>query len=110
MNRKGNLNVLFVFLVLIMFFYTIKYSTTITYKKVIIDEKWVKYQGDNAKYLVSDKEGEVFQITDNIIATRWNSSDLYAKLKSGMNCELKLQGWRLPFLSDYRNILSADCK
>jgi hypothetical protein len=94
---------------IVMVGYRIAYATTGSELTIAVQEKWVKYHGDDAKYLVSDVQGEVFQITDSWLYWRWNSSDLYAKLQPGMICKVETQGWRLGFMSDYRNIITADC-
>lgn len=58
------------------------------------------------KYLVfTDKE--VFENTDEFLRFKFNSSDIYAKLKDGQTYEFTLIGWRLNFFSMYRNIIDV---
>jgi hypothetical protein len=61
-----------------------------------------------SKYLIF-AEGETFQNTDTIWALKFNSSDIYGKIQRGQVCKFELTGFRVPFLSMYRNILSAEC-
>lgn len=68
-----------------------------------VQDKWVKRKGDDEKYLVSCDE-EVYQITDNILYGKFNSSDIYAKLKINKKYKLTVTGFRSGFLSSYRNI------
>lgn len=65
--------------------------------------------GDSSKYLVFT-EGETFKNTDSFFYFKFNSSDLYGKLKEGRVYRLKVYGYRVPFLSWYRNIVSIEAK
>lgn len=62
----------------------------------------------NTKYLIFT-ENEVFENIDSLIALKFNSSDIYNHIKPGYTCNLEVTGLRLPFLSMYRNIISASC-
>ena len=115
MNKKSQIFsvILIIFLVLMVILfaiYNIAYAFTSGYETITIKEKWVKYHGNDAKYLVSSTNGQVFQITDTWVKWRWNSSNLYADLQPNQVCRIETQGWRFPFLSDYKNIITADCK
>lgn len=69
----------------------------------------VKYNKESAKnkYLIFTGS-EVFEITDTILFFRWNSSDLYRYLTVGNTYNCRVAGWRIPFLSSYRNLI--DCE
>ena len=60
------------------------------------------------KYLVYTKDGETFEIVDSFVFLTFRSSDIYGKITSGKKYKCKVAGWRIPFLSSYRNILSAE--
>lgn len=62
----------------------------------------------DTKYLIFT-ENEVFENTDSLIALKFNSSDVYNHIKPGYTCNLEVTGVRVPFLSMYRNIISASC-
>ena len=71
---------------------------------------------DDSKYLVwtevktkTGVKAETFENTDSILGWKWNSSDLHGQMKDGATCDLKVNGFRVGFLSWYRNILSTDC-
>jgi len=116
MKRKaqiGSIIILTVIVVVILVFvvgYSIKYAFTEGHETITIQEKWVKYKGNDAKYLVSATDGQVFEITDSLVHTRWDSSNLYARLKVGEICKIKTQGFRFGFFSDYKNIIIAECE
>ncbi len=59
-------------------------------------------------YLVWSREGEVFCVTDTYSFFTFDSSDRYGKLTEGSNVKAKAAGWRIPFLSWYRNIVVID--
>lgn len=56
------------------------------------------------KYLVFC-ESETFENTDSLYRMKWNSADLHNDLKVGEEYEVLVYGWRVPFLSWYRNIV-----
>lgn len=91
------------------------YGTFFTDERVnvVIDgkERITVSNGDRteSKYLIfTDKE--VFENTDTLLRGKFNSSDFYGKIKVGQTCNFLVSGWRVPFLSMYRNILEYDCK
>lgn len=76
---------------------------------VTVTEKTVKRTDNDDQYMIFT-EGEVFKNTDALLNGKFDSSDLYGKIKAGSTCTFKVNGWRIPFFSAYRNILTADCK
>ena len=58
------------------------------------------------KYLVYT-EGETFENTDTLWHLKYNSSDLHGTLKDGERYSAKVNGWRVGFLSMYRNIIEV---
>jgi len=56
------------------------------------------------KYLIFTKQ-EVFENTDSFWKAKFNSSDVYGQLEPGKTYEAEVYGWRVPFLSWYRNIV-----
>lgn len=58
----------------------------------------------SSKYLVYT-EGEVFENTDALMFFKWDSSDLQNELDVGGEYKVLVVGWRIPFLSTYRNII-----
>lgn len=117
MDKKGDMAVVLALIgaaaILLLLFavvgYELGYALTDGEEKITVKEKWEKRSGDTSKYLVSSTNGQVFQITDTFIKWGFDSSNLYADLSAGDRCKIKTQGWRFPFLSDYKNILEADC-
>lgn len=61
-----------------------------------------------SKYLIYTNS-EVFENVDSFWAMKWNSSDLYALIQVGDQCSFTVTGFRVSFLSKYRNILEFDC-
>lgn len=58
------------------------------------------------KYLVFTNRG-VFENTDSIIEGKWDSSDVYGRLKTGECYSFDTYGWRVQLLSWYPNIVNA---
>jgi len=61
--------------------------------------------GKSGKYLVyTDKT--TYEITDSWYHWRWDSSDVYGSIVVGKTYSATLQGYRVPFLSWYPNVIS----
>lgn len=63
---------------------------------------------DSSRYLVFSTN-EVFQNRDSIWHLKFDSSDIYGGLQAGMTCDFRVNGFRVRFLSAYRNILEVRC-
>ena len=69
-------------------------------------ERIVESDGDNVtSYYLVFCEGETFQNEDAFLHGKFRSSDLQGKLKVGETYNVKVFGWRIGFLSMYRNIV-----
>ena len=79
---------------------------------VIVTDKAVKNSDSGSKYLIyaeDDKAAiQVFEITDSLLALRFNSSDVYAALKVGHRYKLTVSGSRNRLLSWYPNIMEYE--
>lgn len=86
-----------------------QYGTVKTLTNVLVEEKERVTDGNQSKYLIFT-EHEVFENTDTILFFKWNSSDVYSRLKEGRVCSsITVNKWRIPLLSTYRNIIEANC-
>ena len=104
MEAKTKIGIgLVVFLLSATLTYGVLYRASENTKQITVDEKWVKYHNDDAKYLFSDTEGNVYSIEDTPWLWSWNSSDRYALIKANTTYEITTYGWRIPFLSCYPN-------
>ena len=71
-------------------------------------ERVVTGSGDSmtSKYLVYTDKG-VYENTDTIWYWKWNSSDVYNDLEVGKTYQVKVYGFRIPFLSWYKNVVEV---
>lgn len=65
-------------------------------------------QSCSAKYLVFT-DSEVFENTDKFVIFKFDSSDQHAKMIDGSSCSATAYGWRVPFMSWYRNLDDVHC-
>lgn len=71
------------------------------------DKERVCKSGDGGcEYLVFTDQG-TFAIKDSFLIWRFDSSDVYGRIKDGQSYEAEVIGWRIPFLSMYPNIVEA---
>ena len=82
--------------------YGTKETVTIT-----VTDKAIKRYDKSDKYIIFADE-ETFEITDDFLLGRFNSSDDYGSLKVGETYTVTVNGWRVPFLSWYRNIIEIN--
>jgi hypothetical protein len=61
-------------------------------------------QNKSSKYLVYT-DVTTYEITDSWIHWRWDSSDVYGNMQVGKTYTATLQGYRVPFLSMYQNVI-----
>jgi hypothetical protein len=92
----------------------VHYTTLDTARNVrILDKERVTVSANDgvvtSKYLIF-AQGETFENTDTIWAMKYNSSDIYGYIQKNLSCTFEVTGFRVPFLSMYRNILSAKCE
>ena len=75
-------------------------------------DKGIKSTGKSSqKYLVwirNDAGLEVLEVTDSLLAGRFNSSDLYGEIEEGRTYNFTVCGSRVPVLSWYANIYDAE--
>lgn len=60
----------------------------------------------SSKFIVYG-ENEVFENTDSWLYLKFNSSDVQNKINVGETYKVKVVGWRVPFISWYRNIVTV---
>jgi hypothetical protein len=117
-NVPASLMVVFVGLVVLLLLASITAGVlkvtvrdTVTNVVVTDKERVTTGSGDTAssKYLIFTSN-EVFENTDSLLLFKFNSSDVYGSIQRGQTCTFEVVGWRVPFLSWYRNIAKATCQ
>lgn len=73
---------------------------------VKVEDKNITHDNDSKYLIFTDKE--VFEETDEWLKGKFNSSDMYNQLKVGNTYRVKVIGFRIPFLSMYRNIIEVE--
>lgn len=100
--------ILFAFLLLSGFAYQ---RGTVDYVNIVISPGGAErvVNGDSSSYLVY-AEGETFRNSDSLWHWKWDSSDLHGTFKQGGTYRAKVYGWRVKFLSWYRNIVEVETR
>lgn len=63
--------------------------------------------GDSSKYIIYGRN-EVYEDVDTFWFGKFNSSDFYRDIQAGHSYQFTVVGWRVPFLSWYRNIVKYE--
>ena len=79
--------------------YGAKDTVTIT-----VTDKTVKRYGNGDEDLIYT-DGETFELTDELLAARFDSSDDYGRIQVDKTYKATVCGWRVPLFSWYRNII-----
>lgn len=78
------------------------------YVEVTVVDKAVKNYSNRGTYLVycedANREIQVYQITDSLLAGRFNSSDVYGSIRVGKKYRFGVRGARNEIMSWYPNI------
>jgi hypothetical protein len=69
--------------------------------------KQINQDSSGGKYLIFT-DNEVLENTDSLWYWKWNSSDFYNKIEAGKTYKFTVYGWRVPFMSWYRNIVEVE--
>lgn len=84
------------------------YYSEKTYTATVTD-KDIKNYDSSSKFLVFTKTEDgitkVFSMEDTLIKGRWDTADDYAEVQIGETYTFTVIGWRIPFLSEYENII-----
>lgn len=84
------------------------YYSEKTYTATVTD-KDIKNYDSSSKFLIFTKtengETRVFSMEDTLIKGRWNTADDYAEIEVGETYTFTVIGWRIPFFSEYENII-----
>lgn len=94
----------------VLFFIGVLYTeyTSVEEVRIIVTDKEriTTGSGENisSKFLVYT-DGEVFENTDNILFLKFNSADIQNQLKVDNYYTVKVNGFRIPAVSSFRNIL-----
>ena len=109
MNKKGFIGViiglLVIIVIILLFAILIHYSLkSVAITTITISDKERISDGDSSYYLIFT-ENEVFKNQDSMLHGKFDSSDVYSNLKIGQTYNVKVNWYRVPFWSMYRNIL-----
>jgi hypothetical protein len=89
-----------------IYYYSNKETITFTVK-----DKQIKMRGSGENkedvYMIYTDKG-VFENTDDIFLGKWNSSDIQNDLEIGKTYKADVYGWRIQFLSTYKNISNVE--
>lgn len=69
-----------------------------------VEDKWVKRESKKSDIYLVQCGDEVYKVSDLLFKGKFNSSDIYAKLKVGKKYEITTTGYRFEILSMYKNI------
>lgn len=104
----GKFKFYIILIIILSSIYPIVYRMSEDIIEINIKEKERITTGDinniDNKFIVYTKD-EVFENTDSWIYFKFNSTDYQNQLKIDTTYKVKVVGWRIPFLSTYRNII-----
>lgn len=98
-----------VFILMVIFSAWVALSTRTQVRDTVVKSERVCSGGESGtcRYLVFAKK-EVYQNRDTFWYWKFNSSDLYRDIENGKTYNFTVYGFRVPFLSWYRNIIKVD--
>lgn len=107
LTEKLSLGLIVLILALLFIYPAFYVSAKDTVTFTVTDKERVHHYKGSSYYLVFT-DGEVFKNDDQWYLGKFRSSDLQGQLKEGKTYRANVCGWRIPLLSEYRNIISAE--
>lgn len=112
MNRFSTFKVIFVAMFIVFALIAVISSTSSNSNKEVVTIKVTDKErvttgtgsSFSSKYLIYT-DNEVFEDTDALLYSKFNSSDIYGKLHKDSTYKVVVVGMRIPVLSMYRNII-----
>jgi hypothetical protein len=84
------------------------YYTARTVGPVEVTDKQRVIQNEESYYRLYTRE-ETFRNSDTVFYLKFRSSELQGRIPVGAVCTFRVYGLRIPILSRFRNVVSADC-
>lgn len=78
-----------------------------TQRCTIINKESVSKGSDGHEYRVYTEECGTLVVSDSLLKGRFDSADDYAKIEAGHEYEVTTIGFRIPFFSQFPNIIEA---
>ena len=79
---------------------------------VTVTDKGIKQTNNGSKYLIyctkANGEVETYEITDNFARGQFDSSNKYGTIQIGKTYNFNVIGVRIPYLSQYANIIGIE--
>jgi len=114
MSTKANGFLAFLILIISLIVIVIGISATNYYhsrftREVTVERIWIKRSGSSTdKYLFSDTNGNVYEITDSTLLWLFDASDRWTKIEEGKTYRIEFIGWRSHFWSWYPNAIKIE--
>ncbi|MFD0933129.1 DUF1523 family protein [Psychroflexus salinarum] len=103
--------IILVIILILIFGYPVSYylSSETIETRVSDKERITTGTGEDmiSKFLVYG-EDEVFENTDSWLYFKFDSADVQNEIELGKINKIKVAGWRVPFFSWYRNVISVE--
>ena len=106
MNNKGLVGILIsiILIVALIGMMVILSYSSVDHTTIKVKDKERINNGEDSYYLIFTDD-EVFKNKDSFLHMKFGSSDIYSKLEVGKTYRVKVNWFRVPFFSMYRNIL-----
>lgn len=114
MRRKGIVAIFTVVALLVVAALTVFFASSFNDKNYIVTVTRVERVNDDtdSKYLIfcEEEDGDVivFENADKWVRGKFDSSNMYAKIKEGHKYKFTVVGWRIPIFSTYQNIIKME--
>ncbi|MBO5138704.1 MAG: hypothetical protein J6B89_03580 [Bacilli bacterium] len=69
-----------------------------------IEDKWIKRASKSSDVYLVSCDDQVYKVSDLLFKGKFDSSNIYAKLKIGKKHRLTVTGYRFGWFSSYQNI------
>ena len=71
---------------------------------ITIKDKYIKNYNNSSLYIIVDTNNNSYEVSDKFFILKFNSTDIYNSFEIGKSYEIETTGFRVQFLSWYKNI------
>jgi hypothetical protein len=74
---------------------------------IVVAQKYTFDTGGFTNFMLVDTNGNHYNVNNSIWFFKWDSLEDWSKIEINDNLQVKVYGWRMPFLGTFPNIVST---
>ncbi len=76
-------------------------------ENIVVDKKYTFDLAGFTNFMIVDKQGNHYNVNNSVWFFKWDSLEDWSAIELNDNLQVKVYGWRMPFLGTFPNIVST---